>query len=665
MQISTKMKSKILVALGLLMLVLTSCIDKEKYFPPTKPLKPISEYFDFNTTSTIEASLNYGYLASGGLLQVYDRNPMIVDEYGALVRDEELEPLYSIHLDMRGKYEGTMTLPAACDELFVYINSYAAPMLMDLKVVDGEVVTNTTVLPRQTARTRAAEDKQVYPLAGKANFYTLFSGYDDWGKVADFDTNGLLGEGDLLPEFYTALQTFLWGGTTKISGKMNNAQYAKGADIVNTQLLSEAVNPATGEMENIESAEVFFTFVGEAAWFENAIGYYYYKTGEAPAKPDALKKFVILPNTSIAYHAPYGVKANILIEADKAPASVNTRVQLLYMDDEGNVSTSFPPGYTIGYFIIPAAMGTGTYHYTNIQFNQALLYSDEKWNANSTKRYIALESKDGSLVYGVEDSSDGSYDDVLFTISASPNFSMKKAPEIPVLDVDAKQYYSTETRTRTYAYEDQWPTGGDYDLNDVIVEHVRTITFNSANYVSEVIDEFTPVQPARSATYADAFAVQYMPAVKGDLTLPEGATWEEDTHSAILFTDAKSMVGKTFTVKRTFNHSLNSGIKKQDLDNEVYNPYIIAQYDEVGGMGRTEVHLPKAQATSYADTEQIGSADDAYYLNKDGKHPFAIEIPMLRWAPVTECVTIGDEYLRFNAWVESFGKTNKDWYLKK
>lgn len=659
------MKTKF-VAFCLLSLLLTSCIDKEKYMPPTKPLNPISEYFDFNTLTVVDASINYGSLAAGALIQIYGTNPTIQTEDGMLIRDEKINPLYCIHLNDDGAFNGRMIMPTAYDELYIYTNSYAAPMLQSVKIENGKVTASTIQQPRQKSATRAAANLQVYPVSGQNNYYTLFSGHDEWGKVNNNDMNGLLGEGTLNADFYTALQSFLWNGKTSKPSGLDNSKYAKGSNIVNTVLLDEAINPATGKAESIESAEVFFTLVGEAAWFENAIGYYYYKTDEAPSNPNDLKKFIILPNTSIAYQAPYGVKANFIIDADKAPASVNTHVQLVYMDEEGNLSTHFPPGYTIGYFIVPAAMGNGSMHYKQMNFSLASLYSNEQWNAGNMKRYIALESKDGSLVYGVEDSNgDRSYDDVLFTISASPNFAMKKDPEIPVLDVDAKELYSTETSTRTYAFEDQWPTGGDYDMNDVIVEHVRSISFNKQNYVSEITDEFTSVQPNGSASFVDAFAVQYLPSVKGNITLPDGAVWETATNSAIVISDTKTLRGKTFTVKRTFNHSLNSGIKKTVLDEENYNPFIIAKYNEISGKGRTEIHLPKSQATSYSDTEQIGSADDAYYVNKDNKHPFAIEIPMLKWVPVTECVTIGDEYLRFNAWVESKGTTDKDWYLKK
>ena len=111
---------------------------------------------------------------------------------------------------------------------------------------------------------------------------------------------------------------------------------------------------------------------------------------------------------------------------------------------------------------------------------------------------------------------------------------------------------SSETTYRTYAYEDIWPNGGDYDLNDVIIEHKRAISFNSNNYVLKVEDTFVPVQQSGAATYSNAFAVQYVASQRGSIELPAGAVDETETSSVILFPDAKSVQGNEFTVTRTF-----------------------------------------------------------------------------------------------------------------
>ena len=69
-----------------------------------------------------------------------------------------------------------------------------------------------------------------------------------------------------------------------------------------------------------------------------------------------------------------------------------------------------------------------------------------------------------------------------------------KTPDRPVIDPDEPEVSETENNYMSFAYEDIWPSGGDYDLNDVIIEYHRSITFNKDNYVSEVKETYEPVQ---------------------------------------------------------------------------------------------------------------------------------------------------------------------------
>lgn len=48
------------------------------------------------------------------------------------------------------------------------------------------------------------------------------------------------------------------------------------------------------------------------------------------------------------------------------------------------------------------------------------------------------------------------------------------------------------------------------------------------------------------------------------------------------------------------------------------------------------MHLPKHEATSLADLSLAGTQKDAYYIDKEGAYPFAIDIPILNFISVTE-----------------------------
>ena len=640
---------------------MTACVNEDLYRPAEpEPLKPISQYFDFNTTQKVQCNINYGTLAAGSLVEVYSSNPL-ENENGPVMLPTRAAD-FSVHLDSKGQFTGNVELPSDIKEMYIYSSSYAAPELMKVAIESGKAVAKTETFETRSTRTASGE-KQVYSLGN--NIYSLFSSQDEFGNVKNYDSNGLLSTGSLIPQFYSSLQYMLWGGKTSKPGGLNNRQYAVGSDVINTSLLARGINPATGQDEDIESINLYFTFVGEAAWNENAIGYYYYDTANPPSSSNDVKKIVILPNCSLPNHVPYGLKGNYMAaENQGAPAKSNMQVQLLYVDKDGKASVNFPPGITIGYFLIANAYGAGTSHRTEPAWTTTTYYSNEAWNNNNEKRYIALEANDGSILYGVEDSTgDFSADDVLWTISSSPNFAMNKPAELPKIDVDMNEKitYTTQNTMRTYAFEDIWPTGGDYDLNDVIIEHTRSITFNQKNYVSEVTDEFKAVHPKGSADYTDAFGVQINPNYRENITLPEGAVDETETSSILVFTNARNQSGQTKTITRKFGNSLSSGVLKSVIEAENLNPYIISQY-EAGSKSRTEVHMPKAQATKYADSSLATTKDDAYYINRDGKHPFAITLPTLNWKPAAEKQSISKAYPKFDNWVATDGNSDTDWY---
>lgn len=114
--------------------------------------------------------------------------------------------------------------------------------------------------------------------------------------------------------------------------------------------------------------------------------------------------------------------------------------------------------------------------------------------------------------------------------------------------------------------------------------------------------------------------------------------------------NAKQNIGNKYVVTREFNGSF---LKNQLLS---YNPYIIVKYSQ-GEQNRTEVHLPKHKATAYANQSLIGSNDDAYYIDRKGAYPFAIDIPMLGFTPVTERNRIDSQYPGFATWANQWEMT--------
>lgn len=649
---------------------LTGCADKDVYNPNAgKPeLKPEGEYFNFTTTTNVDFDVNYGEFAAGSLLEIYTKNPISYNEDGTYSINGEAQ--YKIFADAKGCFKGKVELAAATDKVYIYSPSWGAPMCVELKVENGKVAIDTTVegddaTKMRSITTRANSNLSINQVNKNKQLYSIV----DWGQYGKInDINGITGNGDINVNTIRALQVELWHGATTKPYNLNNKDKVRDTKHVNTSI-AEAYMNDKNEKVVVTDAELSLTFLTERAGYQSTIGYYYYKTDKAPTDPNKVKKYIIVPNASIAFDDPYAG------DNYYAPIKKNTKIELLYEDEKGNVTTKFPAGYTIGYFIISDGF-TPSRNQTNkgtISTSNAFIYSNKEWNKEyegQQARFIALSTDDGTLIYGVEDGADTSYEDILFSIKCNPNEAIQD-PERPAIKPDEPEVVTTETTYRTYAFEDTWPTGGDYDLNDVIIEHKRQITITSksfATYVTKVEDTFIPTQKDDAANYQNAFAVQYAKDQRGTIVLPTGSIDEKETSSVILLSNTNVGKDQAFTVTRTFG---KEELTKDKLKTKVedLNPFIIAQYT-VGEINRKEVHLPKNQPTSKADPAQIGAKDDAYYINKDGKYPFAIMIPErsaseaeTAFKPATEKTSIDKEYPDFNEWVKSEGKTNEDWYL--
>ena len=510
-----------------------------------------------------------------------------------------------------------------------------------------------------------------------SNLYAIV-GWDGnrFGRITN--DNGLVSDGSLTSEDIKTIQQYLWHGNKQKVSFLDNTQYVASTEEVNT-VITTGYRNADGDSIAVTGAEVWLTFASEGGRYQNAIGYYYYPSDQVPAQPSGVKRIVAIPNPSVPGAAPY----YMMKDADgnetegvylgywnwrysDAPGRPNMRVQLLYIDPEtGEASTTFPPGYTIGYFIETKYSNKDSNNDETYKLGNIFFYSNQEWNSNGS-HFISLAYRD-KIVYGVEDGVDGSFEDILFTIDATPQGAIVSEHRPKIIPTEEEQT-STQVTYTTYAYEDIWPDGGDYDLNDVVVEHRSEVTFTSYNYITNVTDAFTVVNPSGSATYNNAFAVQIDPRQRGDISLPEGAVDETSTGSILLFPSARLASGKTFTIVRSF---ADKSMTKASLQTD-FNPFVISQY-EAGNTSRTEIHLPKRSATSLADNTKAGTADDAYYIDKDGLHPFAIALPtrstdagdgLPHFILPRESVSISDEYPDFDTWVSGNGAVCSDWYLR-
>ena len=693
------------------------------------------DFYAFETTKSVSLDLDYGSLGARALVRVYGQDPLLQHD-GESVLDDSLQPLYQQFTDSEGRISARMNLPINVTEgVWLYSGFMGLPVCEYCPIDEGVIYNWREEDPETKASygTKASANPAVYNLSG--DFYTLVKWADKYGKAND--VNGITGTGSLSSSDLTAIKAAVWDGKSSKPSDLDNSKYAaKGTDYINTSI-RKYYHDSEGKVQTVDGAEIFFTFVVEECFNQNVIGYYFYPTDEVPASPDGLKKYVIIPNASIAGNAPYGAKGwnNKNYGQTNAPTTANHKVQLLYEDESGNMVPTFPPNTTIGYFIIangwdvdgetdfsepssgtkvfPATKAggnislkagesatismddthwnvswkssdsnvatvsgisllgfskeatvkgikagtasiTATYKNTGgktqtvtwnvtvtgsgvetldggIDFTKPVFYSNQEWNSQSM---CMTRSTNGYKIYGFEDQvGNKTYEDAVFTISSTPKLAILDPDDPDIIDDPEEEKLVVGQRDfATYCFEDLWPNMGDYDMNDVVIQHVAAYMFDNDNDILEVRDSITVCNEILSSGEGvkDAFALRIPASQRGMISLPTGAVDETETGSIIIFENAQDHLRETFVITRAFDKgtvSLDDFTRGLDLD-----PFIIPVYDNstytYTGNDRREVHFPKKEGTSKLDTKLYAGVEQAYFVAMDNKHPFALSVPL-------------------------------------
>ena len=625
--------------------VAVGCAEKDLYDPNygKEPVKGPEEYFGFETRGDVSLDVNYALPGFAALIEVYVIDPMeIVDN--TPVKKQGVEALFKIYTDESGKFNGKMNIPTSVKSIYLYTESWGLPRCMPLEIKDGMVsfdmsnIGASTVKAKNNTRSYGFQGTVPYVLNGNNKLYSLCK----WGEGGSLDSKYMSFEENVGDETVGSL-------TQRLKNFFNPDGIAN-VDNMNLVTQSRTTNITVTQ----DGTALDVIFLNRDAMYNNSFGYYYYKTSKEPDMRGMsdMKKYIIFPNVSFSV---YGGQLPIL--------KCGSKVRLLYFDEQGNAKEEFPAGYTVGWFMyadgynqseneidITKQVASG---FSNLLASNQVL-GQQRQNFVSVK-----DETSGKVIIGVEDGANNSYCDLLFYVNASK--TIEEPNDRPVITPDdgnePEKPDVTETKTGTLAFEDIWPGGGDYDMNDVIVEYNRAVSFDKKNQVTKIVDTFTPVHDG--AVFANAFAYQVDKGQFGKMTFSattEGIHTESATSSIIVCPNVKQAIQKVYTITREFT---GGSFNKKDLKS--YNPYIIVKYAE-GQKGRTEVHLPKHEATSLADLSLAGTQKDAYYIDKEGAYPFAIDIPILNFISVTEKKSIDTEYPNFKAWADSKGEKYTDWY---
>ncbi len=648
------------------LVALTGCTERDLYDPNYgKPELPDAGTLPgFSTRSVIDLSVDYEAPSVKTLLQVYTEYPYDTRPDGSVTAKPNLMPVFAAYTDDNGAFSGPIELPASVKVVYLCTPTLGLPRCVDVDVVGGKITYRRTAAVTEASETRAQVSKPdgktvPYTVDTSKALYSLCMWNENYGKP---EGKGYVAGDKTLIAFINKVQKTLWNGKLSKPENLNNSDKLVDEKYANITIAKEMVKD--GKTVPVIDAGIRLAFLNESGWNQNALGYYYYPADQRPTDVSKLKKYLIFPNASTGGSVPYDGDKH---RESNAPLVAGSWVTLKYIDAAGKVSDRFPAGYTIGWFIISDGYQTnknGKDGY--LDTNKPFIYSNASFNTGGQKSCIALTDQPTSrVVVGFEDGGDKSYEDLLFFVESDPRGAIAD-PEKPSIGDGGEVVLPDQDYARlgTLAFEDNWPAKGDYDMNDVVVEYKQVVTFDSKNKVKKIVDTFKPVQDADAALFNNAFAYQVDAAQTGSWsTLPQGAEYEAATRSFILFTNAQAVRNQEFVVTRTFVATSQFDL----IALKPYNPFVIVKYAP-GNRKRVEVHLPKHNPTAYADPALIGTQADNYYIYNNGRYPFAFDLPVTGFKPITERAKIGTpgEYPTFNDWVAAgCGTAFADWYLHK
>lgn len=609
----------------------------------------IPNSFTFNTTSEIkieiEASLPNGQPAKGVRYDVYEGNPF-----------EDGRRLASYFLDANGRISTTLSLPTRLREVTIYTEFKGLNPFEIVEIVNSRI------------------NYSYKPVIQSSS--TLLDEFSELKSVGEFLTLGTWNQNSGRPNYLESPDIIDMDFLQRINDLLPERKNIP-ADPELAYLLDENVSR---QLYLLEDSDVWITFIGTGASWRNVLGYYYYTADNIPQTPeDIVNRTIIFPHAH--------TQNNALIVGDK--------VKLRGQREDGG----FLAGTYIGWFVI----ADGFVRNQGITNGRWTLYSDRNLNSEiqdpgQREHMIPIyDIEEKKLVLAWEDwrrnerHSDHDFNDILFYATWNPISSVDTAmyPKLGSANDDpvfVNNYFPAENTFGTLAFEDLWPSYGDYDMNDLVVDYqIRELT-SQFNTISEI--ELILAIRATGAIYKNGLGFSLpIPAstvanVSGNRlttnfisTAASGVELGHQNAVIIAFDDANYNLpefanvyaGATHAAEDTLRIKVNFSVpvSKQDLGNAPYNPFIILNQER-----SREVHLPGMPPTALANTALFGLHDDdtrpginRFYQSKNNLN-WAIHIPESIPHP-RENIDMTQAYLRFREWAESNGELYPDWYLDK
>lgn len=248
-------------------------------------------------------------------------------------------------------------------------------------------------------------------------------------------------------------------------------------------------------------------------------------------------------------------------------------------------------------------------------------------------------------------------------------------------------YTPSPSSFNTLVFEDLWPSQGNYDFNDLVVNYRFNEITNSNNEVVEIQSKL--FVRAVGGSQDNGFAIQLDNLTPSDIASVNG---QEITGNLFSISSNGTELGQTKAVIPVYNTPDNvtnpvggsfyntipsNGVGVSDIidltivlsnpisdiGNAPYNPFIIK--DQMRGV---EIHLVDKQPTDLADMSLLGTNSDdsnvgnGKYYKTSNNLPWALDLDCV-WEYPIENADIIETYLKFQEWAESDGILFPDWHI--
>jgi len=619
--------------------------------------------FDFSTTQDVDISIRTlapdNAPLSGIRIDFYASKPDAQGNTGAII--------FTGATNTSGLLESTINIANTFDSVYVEAQSAGFVNQVMLPIESGAL---SHVFGGQQPLKNSFNGVTIEPTSlNKARDYIFIGSWDNQGVP-----NYLTSERDEIDS------DFLRDINASLPERKPVPQY-------NPEYIAEGTE---SNVVTLDSVDIWITFVHEGAGYRNGIGFYTYDVGNPPENVEDIDSLMVaFPNFSY-YRGGGG----------------------LYSGDKVYLG-KFPGNKEIGWFIVANGWNRRSKTLGN---GNAIYFSDPDLNPESdpAKRphnVLLYDELRELFLIGFEDlnrnGGDNDFNDAIFYVSATPieNVSTEGLPPVNTPEdtdgdgvensqddypLDPNKAFDVASIPGTVAFDDEWPTAGDFDYNDLILDHAFTMVTDADNRVKAMKADFTI--RAMGTEKRNGFGFQLpigsdaVATVTGtELTSgyintdAKGLESGQSLPTIIVFDDGYDLVqpyqsgdfiNTQAGVQPVDNYNISINVEfnwtqaYSDLGDPPYNAFLI-----IDGERGKEVHAKGEQPTDLVDVSYLGTEDDKSNVNS-GKYYYmrnnlswSFDIPDF-WDYPFEGVDVDLAYHYWNPWINSSGTAHKDWYTK-